>query len=118
MGSGVFRPYVRDDNVVGQGKEVLSISRALKIQNTELDKIFHEYAKYEDPTSHLADIRYIFKRNKLSYGICAKIFFQVLDKTKSEHLDFLQFLVTFWSFLSADEFGLASYCFSQFDTER
>lgn len=118
MGSAVFRPYIRNDRVVGQGKEVLNMSKLINLKNIDLDKIFHEFAKYEDPKTHLADLRVIFQRNRLPYDLFAKVLFQVLDKSKSEHLDFLQFLVTFWSFLSADENGLASFCFSQFDSER
>lgn len=104
--------------IVGQGKEVLNMSKLLNLKNIDLDKIFHEFAKYEDPKTNLVDLRAIFQRNRLQYDVVAKLFFQVLDKSKSEHLDFLQFLVTFWAFLSADENGLASFVFSQFDSER
>jgi len=118
MGSAAFRNYSRKDNIPGQGKELLAVSRLLKLKNIDLDRIFHEFCKYEDPETHLADIKVIFRLNRVPYGLYTKIFFQVLDKTKSEHMDFLQFLVSFWSFLTLDEKALSSFCFSQFDTER
>ena len=93
MGSAAFRNYVRNDRIVGQGKEILAVSKLLNLKNIDLDRIFHEFAKYEDAETHLVDLKLLFQRIRVPYDLYAKIFFQVLDKTKSEHLDFMQFLV-------------------------
>ena len=91
----------------------------MKLTTTDLDRIFHEFAKFENPKTHLIEIeKIIFKRYKLYYNLFSRMFFQVLDKEKTGQLNFLEYLIIIWSFLSTDDDGLASLCFCLFDTER
>jgi hypothetical protein len=112
------REFVRNDEIDGQGKQVVIIAKSLKLTNVALDRLFHEFKKFENPKSNLMNIQAMFSSFKQDYCIFDRIIFQIFDKNKTGELNFLEYVIIMWGFLSTDEDGLAAFCFSLFDTER
>ncbi len=84
----------------------------------ELDRIFHEFSKYEDKETHLAEIKYIFNCLQIPYLLFDSLLMQIFDKNKSGYLNFMDYLMVMWSLLSSDDDGLANLCFSLMDVDR
>ncbi len=84
----------------------------------ELDRLYHEYCKYEDNTTHVAEIKFILNSCLINYQLFDSLWCQLFDKIKSGYLNFLQYLMAIWSLLSTDEDGLAALCFSMMDLNR
>lgn len=116
---GVFgsKQFIRNDKVEGQGKSVMLLAKKFKLSAYELDRIYHEFCKYEDPDSHLAEIKFIFDSCKLPYRLFDSILFQMFDKTKCGYLNFQEYVIAMYGLLSSDDDGLANLCFTLFDTE-
>ena len=112
------REFVRNDDIDGQGKHVLVVAKSLNLTNVALDRLFHEFKKFENPTSNLMSISIMFSAFKQEYCIFDRLIFQIFDKNKTGELNFLEYMIIMWGFLSTDEDGMAAFCFSLFDTER
>ena len=119
MGALVGRhEFVRNDETVGQGKEVLVLAKKLKLTNVELDRIFHEFVKHRQLESQSVDISQMFKACRHPYTLFDRLLFQFFDANKTGSLVFFEYMIIMWGVLSTDEDGLAALCFSLLDTER
>jgi Ca2+-binding EF-hand superfamily protein len=118
MGGFGGKQFIRNDKVDGQGKPVLLISKKLNMKMNEVDRIFHEFSKYEDQTTHTIEIKYLFNCMQIPYMLFDSLIFQMFDKQKSGYLNFMDYLMVMWALLSTDDDGLANLCFSLFDTEE
>jgi hypothetical protein len=116
MGQG--RPFKRNEKIDGQGKQVLLIAKMLTLGNNELDRLFHEFCKFEDPTTHTIDIAQIMKFSLIPLNISMSVIFQIFDLSKGGALNFREYLIAMWSFLTTDETAMARLCFSLFDVHR
>lgn len=115
MGS---QEFVRNDEIPGQGKQVLVLAKKLKLTNVELDRIFHEFCKHRDIESKTVDLEALFRALKCPYTLFARLMFQFFDANKTGKLVFFEYMIIMWGVLSTDEDGLAALLFSLFDTER
>lgn len=118
MGAFATKHFLRNDGIDGQGKEVLIFCKRIHLANNELDRIFHEFKKFEDPESFKLDTKAMFSRYKIPCRVFERILFQIYDHEKSGHLSFLEYLVIVWGFLTCDDENLAHLCFSLFDVDR
>lgn len=119
MGSAFgVKSFERDESIIGQGKNVLTFAKKVNLSKYELDRLFHEFLKYEDPNTHLASIENIFKLSKISYNILASVLLQIYEEDKTGTLSFLEFIISMWAILSSEEIGLASLCYNLFDIQR
>jgi hypothetical protein len=118
MGAFATKRFLRNDFIDGQGKEVLVFCKRIHLANNELDRIFHEYKKFEDPNTHKIEIKAVYSRYRVQYTAFDRILFQIYDVEKSGYLTFLEYLVIVWGFLSCDEENLAYLTFSFFDVDR
>ena len=117
---GVFnsKQFIRNDKIDGQGKSVLQKSKQIKLKVKELDRLYHEFVKFEDKSTHLLQIKSLFNYYKIHYSFFDSILFQFFDLTKSGFLNFEDFVVIMWAILSTDDDGLANLCFSLMDSSR
>lgn len=118
MGAFSTKRFLRNDFIDGQGKEVLVFCKRIHLANNELDRIFHEYKKFEDQSTHKLDVKAMFSRYRAPYTVFERILFQIYDREKSNYLTFLEYLVIVWGFLSCDDETLAHLTFSTFDMDR
>jgi hypothetical protein len=113
---GGTHSFVRNDEIDGQGKEVLLFSQKIKLSKTELDRIYHEFRYYEDRSTHVVDLAYLFERCGLKQlKLVDSLIFQFFDDDKTSKLNFLDFLIALWGFLAADDVHLSYFCFMLFD---
>lgn len=117
MGGFGSKQFIRNDKVDGQGKPVLVIAKKLDLKMNEVDRIFHEFTKYEDQTTHQIEIKYLFNCMQIPYMLFDSLIFQMFDKQKSGYLNFMDYLMVLWTFLSTDDDSLANLCFSLFDID-
>ncbi|RYG67870.1 hypothetical protein EON64_06500 [archaeon] len=117
---GIFstKEFVRNDKVVGQGKEVLVFCKAVHVSKYELNRLFHVFDQHADRKTHVIAMSLFFKEFKVQYTLFASILFQFFDIHKTGELSFYEFLVIFWVLLSTDEDSLAVLCFSIFDLSK
>jgi hypothetical protein len=117
MGGFQFKPFERNDSIVGQGKEVLLFSKAVHINTYEVNRIFFEFQRLEDPATHLVEIVTIFNstKKKLKPRLFDELLYQFFDDHKTGRLSFLEYIVIQWAFLTTDDQLLAILCFSMFD---
>ncbi len=119
MGGFQFKPFSRNDNIDGQGKEVLLFAKAMRINNYELDRMYHEFRRLEDSTTHLVEIRSIFEKcKKLKYSLFDQLLYQFFDDHKTGKLNFVEYITIQWGFLTTDETMMAILCFSMFDVGK
>lgn len=119
IGAGKFRPFVRNDEIEGQGKIVLIVGRNLHIKNYDLDRLYHEFSKhFQSKTDVKVSIEKFFQNYKVKNTIFSNFFFMLYDKTKCGEMDFCHFLLTMWSLMTSNQDHLASLVFALFDTER
>lgn len=129
--SGLFsgfmtRRFKRDDEIFGRGKDVLIMGKQMNLKNNDVDRIFHEYTKFEDghklfqsdENIYKVDLQYFLKKIKCPSCIFLEIIFQLFDKKKTGLLPFLEFMIIIWTFLSSDYDILAILCFNLMDSER
>lgn len=116
---GIFstRDFVRDDDIPGQGKEVLQFCKSVHVTKQELSRIFHVFLAHQNPSTHTINIAGFFQRMKLPYSLLACVLFQLFDIHKTGEATFLHFLIALWQLLAADDDTLAVLCFSLFDLE-
>lgn len=118
MGAFQPKPFVPDETIVGHGKAVLKLAKRLYITKSELDRFYHEFMKHEDPHEHLVTIATMFKTLKAPYNLLLQVYYQLYDQQKTGLINFQEFLCITWGFLSLNDDGIASLCFTLFDVER
>jgi len=118
MGVFATKPFERNDDIEGQGKSVLLLAKRLMITKYELDRIYHEFRKHEDPKTDLIDIAELFMKFKLPYSVFFSVLFQLYDINKTGMFNFQEYLIMMWAFLSASDDNLSALCFNLFDLER
>jgi hypothetical protein len=118
MGSAFGRTFIRNDKIDGQGKPVLLFAKSVHLQKAEVDRIFEEFCKIEDPLTHVVETSSIVTSKKKSYSLIASILLQIFDRSKQGLVNFLEYMKVMYSFLSADEDELARTCFGLFDIYR
>ncbi len=119
MGAVIGRKeLIRNDDIEGQGKAVFVLAKSLKLTNVALDRIYHEFHKFENPITNLANISTFFAAFKHEYTVFDRLLFQLFDKNKTGELNFMEYMIIIWGFLSTDEDGMAALCFSLFDIGR
>lgn len=119
MGSFQFKPFARNDAIEGQGKEVLLFAKAMRINNYELDRMYHEFRRMEDPETHLVEISAIFEKcKKIKYRLFDQLLYQLFDDHKTGKLNFVDYMAIQWGFLTTDETMMAILCFALFDVNR
>lgn len=118
MGLFNSKQFIRNDKIDGQGKSVLVKAKQIKLRVKELDRLYHEFVKFEDKVTHLLEIKALFNYYKIHYSFFDSILFQFFDLTKSGYLNFQDFVVTMWGVLSTDDDGLANLCFALMDSSR
>eukprot|EP01038_Epipyxis_sp_PR26KG_P011425 gene11425-15310_t len=112
------RTFIRRDDVDGQGKAVLIYGKKMQLTNHQLDRLYHEFSKFEDPKTNLVPIILLFKSYRCKYNLFNMILFQLFDKEKSGLLNFLEYVIIVWCLLSTNNDTLATLCFNLFDVER
>ena len=118
VGAGKFRPFNRDDSIVGKGKFAQIVSRNLRLTNLQMDRLHHEFTKFSDPVTQKLNLESIFEKYKIPFGFFTNFIFQLYDKTKCGEVDFTQYIIVLWSLLSTEQDSLVSMIFAAFDTER
>lgn len=118
MGGLQAKPFIPDENIVGQGKIVLKLAKRLFITKNELDRLYHEFMKHEDPHEHLVATSKMFKTLKAPYNLLLQVYFQLYDVKKSGILNFQEYVCSMWGFLTLNDDGIASLCFTLFDIDR
>lgn len=116
---GIFsiKEFVRDDFIPGQGKEVLLFSKANHVTKYELNRIYHIFLIYANPTTHSINLVTLFRELKIPYSLFACVLFQLYDIHKTGEVIFLDFLVILWALLTSDDDCLAVLCYALFDVE-
>ena len=115
MGGVTGKTFVRNDKVDGQGKQLLLFAKKIDLRKYELDRIFHEFYKLAEPKSNVVQISRIYSECKLPYNLIASVLMQIFDVNKRGILNFLEYLMIMYSFLSTDEDEMARMCFGLFD---
>lgn len=115
MGNFFGRQFVRNDKIVGQGKQLLLFAKKIRLQKVEVDRIFEEFCQLADPTTYLLETSKIATSKKRPYNLITTIILQIYDRNKQGTLNFLEYLMVMYSFLSADEEQLARMSFQLFD---
>lgn len=118
MGVFATKPFERNEEIEGQGKSVLLLAKRLMITKYELDRIYHEFRKNEDPKTNLVDIAGLFIKFRLPYTVYFSVLFQLYDINKTGMFNFQEYLVMMWAFLSASDDNLSSMSFNLFDLDR
>lgn len=118
MGSLYGKNFVRNDGVDGQGKQFLIFAKKINLTNDEVDRLFHEYTKYEDPQTRTLKISQILNLNKIKSSLIFSIIMQLFDRRKEGVLNFMEYVIILWGFLSADEDAMATFAFELFDINR
>jgi hypothetical protein len=117
MGNFGSQQFIRNDEIVGQGKQVLIYAKKMRLTNKELDRLYHEFSKFENPKTNLAEISRIFQYCSCEYSVFSIILYQIFDKTKSGFLNFMEYIIINWFFLTCNDDDFAILCFNLFDTE-
>lgn len=118
MGAFQASPFVPNEQIVGQGMGALKLARRLFISKYELDRLYHEFMTHENPHEHLITIADMFKKLKIPYNLFLQVFYQLYDLKKTGLIHFQEYVVATWGFLSLNDDGIASLCFTLFDIDR
>lgn len=117
MGLFPAKPFLPSE-IDGQGKDVLKLAKRLFITKYELDRLYHEFIKNEDHFSHLITTAEMFKKLKAPYSLFFQVLYQLYDTSKRGLLNFQEYVVATWAFLSLSDDGIATLCFHLFDVDR
>ena len=115
MGALNGRVFIRNDYIVGQGKEVLLDAKSLNIKMNQLDRLFHEFTKLMDLDTHKVDLEMFLRFIKVPHVPFLDLLYQLFDKEKKGDLTFHEYMISNWYFLSSSEDNLATMCFQLFD---
>lgn len=118
MGILTSRAWKRNDNIEGQGKDLLITIKNFNITTYEMNRIFIEYSKYENKKLNLINIELFYEYYNIKYNFFDSILFKIYDQDKRNLINFEQFLIGIWNFLTMDEYCLANLCFDIFDQNR
>jgi hypothetical protein len=129
MGNLNVVPFIRNDNIDGQGKSLLLAAKKTHIKNSELDRLYEVFKKITGPTVEYCDVHELL----LGYGN-ATFFESVLGHRFESHgifksylfeqycsngvMTFERFVISLWALLSTTNDLLAAYCFNMFDAHR
>jgi hypothetical protein len=112
---GAVNSFVRNDEIDGQGKEILYFAQRIKLSKQQLDRLYHEFIKYEEPKTHLVDIHYLFDKCGLPLNLIESLLFMFFDELKTFKLNFLDFVIILFNFLASRDEDLSNMCFMLFD---
>jgi hypothetical protein len=118
MGAFNPKPFERNDEIDGQGKMVLKLAKRFLITKKELDRLYHEFLKYSDRFNHRIVIADMFQKIDVAYYLYFQVLFQLYDVNKTATLNFQEFVVIMWAFLSINDDGIAALSFALFDINR
>lgn len=110
--------FVVKDGIPGQGKEVLISAKALGLKQRQLDRLYHEFCRFEDVETYMMDVDSFCSSSRIEYVPFLDLVFQLFDARKTRNLYFHEYLLCCWNFLSAGDGDLfATYAFQLFDIE-
>jgi hypothetical protein len=112
---GAVHAFVRNDEIEGQGKEILYFSQRIKLSKNQLDRLYHEFVRFEDPRTHVVDLHSLFDKCGLPLQLIELLLFSFFDELKTFKLNFLDFIVYLWNFLACRDDDLSNMCFMLFD---
>ena len=119
MGVNGSKGFVRNDKIEGQGKSMLLFEKKINLQKYELDRLFLEFCKLQEPTvPNLVETSRILTANKLPYCLMSSVLLQIFDRNKQGLLNFQEYVTVLWCFLTTNEAEMARYCFSLFDIRK
>lgn len=110
--------FERNDDIRGQGKEVLLFCKSVHVTKYELGRIFHAFNITRRPGSVAINLADMFKAFRIKYSLFASIFFQLYDIHKTGEVQFCEYLTTLWALLTSDDDCLAVLCFNMLDVRH
>lgn len=117
MGNLNTKKFKRRDGVEGQGKEVLIYAKKMGLKASELNRFYHEFAKLEGDSGFI-DLEEFYMQHGVPMKPFTNFLMRQFEITKTGRLYFLQFMVTLWNILTADDDALASFVFAVFNPEH
>jgi hypothetical protein len=123
MGSSLSRPFVRNDKIDGQGKQFLLFAKRINLQKYEVNRLFYEFSKYSNPETQQIEVNVLLQnasnggtfKSHLPFSLVGSLILQIFDRNKFGVLNFMEYVIAMWCFLSTDEDEMARMCFGLFD---
>ena len=109
--------FTRNDKVPGRGLVVLVDAKTLQVKQNQLDRLFHEFFKLSGEDDYKVDVEAFCAYHQVEYSPWIDLFFQMTEPDKSGEMDFYQYLVCSWNFLSTEKDNLAAMIFNIFDVD-
>jgi len=117
MGQINTKKFKRRDNIEGQGKDVLIYAKKMGLKASELNRFYHEFAKLEGASGFI-DLEEFYMQHGVAMKPFTNFLMRQFEITKTGRLYFLQFMVTMWNLLTADDDALAAFLFAVFNPNQ
>ena len=102
--------FTRNDKLPGRGLQVLVDAKTLQVKQNQLDRLFHEFYKLSGEDYYKVDVEAFCAYHQVDYSPWCDLLFQMTEPDKSGEMDFYQYLVCSWNFLSTGEYVCVYVC--------
>lgn len=116
MGGGASA-FVPNNSIEGQGDEVLALQRKIKLSDKEINKYWAAFCKADKLHTGCIHIDDFHRHYQLEETPFTKKVFSLMDSDGSGGINFYEYILAIWNYLSLDLNSLASFSFRLFDTD-
>jgi len=116
---GIFQSkgFIRKDDIDGQGRDVLLYAKMINLKNNEIDRFFNDFSYFKEFESNVIDLHCLLKKLRVQETSMLMLFLLLFDKNKYGTLNFQEYMISIWNFLTLDDEGIAMLLFTIFDTD-
>jgi Ca2+-binding EF-hand superfamily protein len=118
MGGGGTKSFVVNDQIDGQGEEIMALKKQIKLSDSELNKYWAAFCKVDKMYTGSIHIEQFHKYYQLEETPFTMKVFSIMDTDANGGINFHEFILAIWNYLSLDMNSLATFSFRLFDTDN
>ncbi len=100
MGCGSSREFVVNLHIPGQGAELRKIQAHLGLTNSDINKLYNFFLKVDVDKQNDVTVEKFLVMSEIQEDLVGRLIFFLADRDCDSRLNFTEFVVMLWSFLS------------------
>lgn len=98
MGSACTTKFKVNEDLPGQGMEVMQIAKVLRFEKRDLDKLYANFCKIDVSGDAVISVSEFIVVNKISCDPLGEMIFKLVDKDHNNSVDFIEYMVALWNY--------------------
>ena len=112
------RPFIPNEGVPGQGREALADFEKIGPQPKNVAKLYRVFRRIDRDASHKISKPEFFEFFRLKDSVFAHTAFNVLNRDGSGQMDFHEFVLSVWNYLTFEPERIIEFAFALYDSDQ